>query len=385
MLNSFTCLLLLFSRYYQSLGNMIEIAIILDKSSTQPYDRYLADRAAIFAKEMNDTVTDPPTIRLWSPVSLNRCPHVAFNSINLKTAGISLKPGYILTHKTIWEDFCVIRPNANDNDVILILAGDFFCQADGCARILDSHMRMQTTDLFYYGFYNDIPKDHWNLPASTHAYSIKCSAVKKIRDTIDPCGTALDAQFHDLVSAWRLSWDYIASSEFTKNITAAKDIELNNFGRVSIVAESYDQGMIWRLQEEKPIISPLPSCAGRLTWNESTGCQPKSLCGVDTHLRDIPNFDGYFPTSLLCDANKTEFKKIYDTNHTRECLRSKRLCVLGDSTSEETIHDLIVLLSGIGTNITNVLSHYKYIQKRETPEKLTINDVTIDMKATGNR
>lgn len=377
-------LLLLLYHIPSRLAGTCEVAVIVDTESNRSYEKLLTKRAAILAAEGLKCFPYPLLVRLWNPVSFSGCPHDTVYSSNIKNLR-SPNSGYILSHKTIWEDYCLSRPNATVNDAILVLDGNFFCQASDCASILSNHLHSQTTDLFYYGYCYNLPQEHWDLPQCTHAYSIKCFAVRRIKDTIDPCGPALDEQLHKLVSSGSLSWDYISNFEFTKDFAAINDIELTSFGKFSFATESsYNNGLVWQIQEETERV--LTRCSGQIRWSNTSGCVPKELCGNTTHLLDIPNFDGFFPASILCDRNSTGFKKIYDTKDTRACLRNKKICMLGDSTLEESIHDIAVLLSGIGINVSNVLSHYMYIQREVVPHNVTLNDVTVEMTATvGNR
>lgn len=55
--------------------------------------------------------------------------------------------------------------------------------------------------------------------------------------------------------------------------------------------------------------------------------------------------------------------------------------MLGDSTIEETIHDIIVLLSGLGSNVSRVVSHYIEIERHTSPINIAVNDVFVEMKA----
>lgn len=304
-------------------GRNYEVAIVVDNKSNRSYDQYLSRRALDFAHEVNTSpLLNPPFphVRMWSP---SRC-------------RLSNSSSSILTHARIWEDYCINRHSPTDEYVVLVLEGDFFCRANDCSVIFDSHIKSQITDLFIYGYCGDIPtsKDKFEinqLPAcSEHAYSIKCSAVKKILSNIDSCNevnstlTNLNGILHDLVFKYVISWDYIGVNEFTVNETAIKDIELSNFGKVSIIPESQSNGMIWWLQVEEDRAQR--KCSGYLSYNSSTNiCTPTKLCGNATNLNEIPNFNGYFPSSVLCDANNTEFKRLFDTTATRKCLNKKKV------------------------------------------------------------
>lgn len=359
-------------------GRDYEIAIILDTQSNRSYEKFLVRRSYEFAHELNtsSSIYPPyPHVQMWNPSSNDCSNNVTSSTKDEKTSSI----GNIMTHKHIWKDYCVNRHNTDDF-ALLVFEGNFFCSVNNCTTILDFHVKIQSTDLFIFG-YCDKVLDSYNLPACAgHAYSIKCSAVRKILDRITPCSDSLSVQFQNLVRQNAISWDYITKSEFTRNLTAISNIDVGEFWKVSIVPESQGDGVVWWLQEEKNRVHR--NCSGNLFYNSTTGiCFPPNLCGNTTHLDEIPDFNGYFPSSILCNGENGRFKKIYDTAATRKCFSNKKICMLGDSTLEETIHDIIVLLSGIGTNVSQVISHYFDVQREVYPFNITMNDVIIRMKA----
>ena len=80
-----------------------------------------------------------------------------------------------------------------------------------------------------------------------------------------------------------------------------------------------------------------------VTRDESEfSCDPP-LCN-GSNLSDIPYADGRLPVSVAVEL------KLYDTQSIRQRLANKCVVLLGDSTMQETAHDLIILLSGIGNN-----------------------------------
>jgi hypothetical protein len=142
-----------------------------------------------------------------------------------------------------------------------------------------------------------------------------------------------------------------------------------------------------------------------LYWNETTNqCMPFKICG---HLRllDIPHFNGNLPISLLpiekkvndSSGNHTEtissqeqersappiLHHLYDSKATRECLNNTKVCVLGDSTIEETIHDLEILLSGVGERLDFVEKHFLIMKQLRRPQTRSLNDLILNLRGSG--
>ena len=84
----------------------------------------------------------------------------------------------------------------------------------------------------------------------------------------------------------------------------------------------------------------------------STLCDPTSACkGID--IRKIP---------FIFDHVTDDFAKsqqLFDTDATSECLKDKRLVLLGDSTMIELANDLAILLSGLAVD-RDALEQYLY-------------------------
>jgi hypothetical protein len=91
-------------------------------------------------------------------------------------------------------------------------------------------------------------------------------------------------------------------------------------------------------------------------------CIP-SLCG-ETNILDIPDFVDKLPVEVL---SNNILKHLYDRKRLQKCFTNKTLCLYGDSTLEENMHDIIVLLAGIGNNETAVNQYFEYCQQLELP------------------
>ena len=124
-----------------------------------------------------------------------------------------------------------------------------------------------------------------------------------------------------------------------------------------------------------------------LVWNAATSkCTPLSIC-ENINLNQIPDFSGHFPSSILCNASvdhPATLSRLYDKAATRSCLQNKKLCVLGDSTLEESIHDIIVLLSGMGVDKSRVHAYYDKMRYATHPIKMTIDDIDMNLMGSGN-
>jgi hypothetical protein len=126
----------------------------------------------------------------------------------------------------------------------------------------------------------------------------------------------------------------------------------------------------------------------KLTW-ENGACLPAALCN-GVVLNEIPNFPGNLPGSLLCrgsgassSAHAPIIGRLYDRNATRQCFNGKKLCVLGDSTIEETIHDIIFLLSGIGPDMRKIIDYCIAVRAASTPRQFRFDDVDISLQGSG--
>lgn len=49
--------------------------------------------------------------------------------------------------------------------------------------------------------------------------------------------------------------------------------------------------------------------------------------------------------------------KLHDTPGAQQCLKGKRVIMLGDSTLTETMHDLVLLLSGLGSQPADMAAY----------------------------
>ena len=105
-------------------------------------------------------------------------------------------------------------------------------------------------------------------------------------------------------------------------------------------------------------------------------------CGVfdckETNLTDIPDFDNQLPLNII--ENKY-ISKLYDQKGLTSCLQDKTLCIYGDSLMEETIHDIMILLSGIGGDKKRIQSYLQIAAGSGAHGKITldINNITIVM------
>lgn len=82
-----------------------------------------------------------------------------------------------------------------------------------------------------------------------------------------------------------------------------------------------------------------------LRWSaQRSQCDPDVCNGA--RLSDIPGFLGGVPAQLACSLQHG----LFDTRRARRCLADKRLLMLGDSTFVEQMHDLVMLLGGLGGN-----------------------------------
>ena len=78
-------------------------------------------------------------------------------------------------------------------------------------------------------------------------------------------------------------------------------------------------------------------------WNvQAQKCEPDVCSG--SNLLEIPGYDGFTTTDIV------EGSTIYDTNIVRQCFTNKYVVLLGDSSVEELMHDLVVLLNRLGND-----------------------------------
>ena len=74
--------------------------------------------------------------------------------------------------------------------------------------------------------------------------------------------------------------------------------------------------------------------------NSRSRCNPSYACnGID--IKTIPYMFGHTLPSFATE------NRFFDMEKTRNCLKNKRIVLLGDSTMGELFHDLAILLSGI--------------------------------------
>ncbi|KAK9919008.1 hypothetical protein WJX75_008663 [Coccomyxa subellipsoidea] len=75
-------------------------------------------------------------------------------------------------------------------------------------------------------------------------------------------------------------------------------------------------------------------------WDlSSQQCSPAVCNGAN--LLTIPDTSGHLPARLACKMD------LLDSARARKCLAGKYIVMLGDSTMSETMHDLVMLLSGL--------------------------------------
>jgi hypothetical protein len=122
-----------------------------------------------------------------------------------------------------------------------------------------------------------------------------------------------------------------------------------------------------------------------LHWDsQSQQCFPKSICG-GVNLLQIPDFDKRLPASIFCPSisSAAVLSRLYDQKGIKQCFQRKKLCVLGDSTLEETIHDIVVLLSGIGINRGEVLRYYRSMRLSANPVNMSFDNNKVQLELKG--
>jgi hypothetical protein len=121
-----------------------------------------------------------------------------------------------------------------------------------------------------------------------------------------------------------------------------------------------------------------------LHWDsQSQQCFPESFCG-GVNLLQIPDFDKRLPASIFCPSlSSAVLSRLYDQKGIKECFQRKKLCVLGDSTLEETIHDIVVLLAGIGINRGEVLRYYRSMRFSANPVNMSFDNNKVQLELKG--
>ena len=136
--------------------------------------------------------------------------------------------GLTLAHTGIWNDFCVHRMNISlSDDKILILEDDAVCVTKYCEKTIDTILNNQVTDIVYLGWCRR-EHDYQKPPLCTHAYSITCAGVLKLRDTIDPCGKPIDLQLQSRGIKGVYDWDFAYRSNYELNKTVFSQIDATN-------------------------------------------------------------------------------------------------------------------------------------------------------------
>lgn len=108
-----------------------------------------------------------------------------------------------------------------------------------------------------------------------------------------------------------------------------------------------------------PEPAPVDYCANvtdaPVAWNaDSNRCVP-DVCH-DSRLEDLADVSGEVAASVICKT------KLFDSAAARSCLANKHLLLLGDSTTGETAHDLVILLSGIAANRTLLTDYMRRVR-----------------------
>ena len=130
-----------------------------------------------------------------------------------------------MAHMSIWNDFCVHRHNVSlKDDKILILEDDAICVVNNCEKAIDTVLNNQATDMVYFGWCRK-EKNYEKPPLCTHAYSITCAGVMKLRDTIDPCGKPIDLQLQSRGLAKLYDWDFAYQTNYELNQSVSQQIK----------------------------------------------------------------------------------------------------------------------------------------------------------------
>ena len=136
------------------------------------------------------------------------------------------------------------------------------------------------------------------------------------------------------------------------------------------------------------IICPT-NTSGFLVWDEQQQCthvRTSTVCN-QISLNQIPDLSNHLPVSMVCSndphGRPPTLPRLFDQSATRKCLTGKKLCVLGDSTIEETIHDMVVLLSGIGNDVNRVKTYFDAMIYTNQPTAMDIEDVHLKLSGSG--
>ena len=100
---------------------------------------------------------------------------------------------------------------------------------------------------------------------------------------------------------------------------------------------NFEKGILVNLPSSVDYIHTLPRLSDDvIRMNPNGSCSPRAACSIPYMVNHVsPSFSrdySFFDTQMLTD-----------------CLRNKRVLLLGDSTTGETFHDLAILLSNIGS------------------------------------
>ncbi|CAL8465894.1 g5430 [Coccomyxa elongata] len=91
------------------------------------------------------------------------------------------------------------------------------------------------------------------------------------------------------------------------------------------------------------VIDPV-HVSGNVRWlPDQQECEPDVCNGL--HLGDVPDASGHMPLALFCSLN------LHDTALALTHLKGKYIVMFGDSTMEENMYDLVLLISGISTDV----------------------------------
>jgi hypothetical protein len=204
-----------FSRFY-------EVAIIVNQRPENDKQIILLENARNLAARLTNEAPSHPIVSLWNPVFTFGCPHKSRRPLS-QARDPTFKEnwpywrGIALAQKSIWEDFCVYRENVRPDDVIVILEHDAWCRVNACSQAVEIAVQLQNTDIKYLGW-----TKHREFVVNMHAYSITCAAVLKVRDKIDPCGSAMDLQIYRNANNGTLTWEtaYAERNSFGINQTS---------------------------------------------------------------------------------------------------------------------------------------------------------------------
>jgi hypothetical protein len=129
-----------------------------------------------------------------------------------------------------------------------------------------------------------------------------------------------------------------------------------SFGRyrsknqVSMNISMKDKALNQALNQD-PDLPPYPF----VRWNERKRipCSP-NIC-QDSNLAEIPGYANNVPIQLL---NSTS-RQIFDHKRLMKCFSNKYILILGDSSTTEHVHNLMILLSGAGYTFDRLVNYTK--------------------------